>query len=110
MGDEAHDVYRIFDEAGCLLYVGCSINAFARVPQHKHENQPWWGQARRVDIDRYPSKRIARGVEAAAIANEAPMYNRAKEAQALRRLGDFLPVSIESDYDIGIGFFTGEAA
>ena len=80
-----HDVYRVRDSAGALLYVGCSINAFKRVKQHKNEYQPWFPLASTVDIVQYQDLRTARYIEAHAIATEAPIWNAAQEAAALRR-------------------------
>lgn len=80
-----HDVYRIRDEAGALLYVGCSVNVFKRIQQHKAEYQPWFPLAATVDIDQYPDLVTARYKEAHAIATEWPIWNTAREASALRR-------------------------
>lgn len=80
-----HDVYRVRDSHGALLYVGCSVDAFRRVPQHKYEYQSWFPLAVTVDIDQYCDRKTARYVEALAIEHEAPMWNRARESMALTR-------------------------
>jgi hypothetical protein len=77
-----HDVYRVRDAAGALLYVGCSINAFKR---HKNEYSPWFPLAATVDVVQYSDMASAQFVEAQAIEVEAPMWNRQGEPRALRR-------------------------
>ena len=84
--DMKHDVYRVRDNHGALLYVGCSVNAFKRIHQHKNEYQPWFPLAATVDIVQYCDRTSARYVEAHAIKNEAPIWNRASESMALTRL------------------------
>ena len=80
-----HDVYRVRDSAGALLYVGFSVNAFKRIQQHKHEYQPWFPLAATVDIVQYSDAATAQYVEALAISSEAPIWNRQQEPRALRR-------------------------
>lgn len=80
-----HDVYRVRDESGALLYVGCSINVFKRIQQHKNEYSPWFPLAATVDVVQYPDMVTAQFMEATAIECEAPMWNRQGEPRALRR-------------------------
>lgn len=80
-----HDVYRVRDTSGALLYVGCSINAFKRIQQHKNECSPWFPLAATVDVIQYPDMVTAQFMEATAIECEAPMWNRQNEPRALRR-------------------------
>lgn len=100
-----HDVYRIRDKHGVLLYVGCSVNAFKRVTQHKHEYQPWFPLAATVDIEQYPDRTTARYVEAHAIQNEAPRWNRAREAMALVRGAHLVPEVLDELWGIPISEF-----
>jgi len=100
-----HDVYRVRETSGALLYVGCSVNAFLRVQQHKAEHQPWFPMAALVDITRYPDRDTARQIEAAAIANEAPAWNKAQEATALRRANGVAVVPLEHYEGIPIAEF-----
>lgn len=90
-----HDVYRIYDASGALLYVGASINAFARVPQHKAEHQPWWHDAHHFSVVRYADKPTARYFEALAIRDEFPAWNRQRETHALARIAQITPDPIE---------------
>lgn len=100
-----HDVYRVRDDAGNLLYVGCSVNAFRRIRQHKAEYQPWFPHAATVDIDQYEDFTTGRLVEAQAIAEEGPLWNRAPEGMALVRGRNKTPVAIESFAGVPIADF-----
>jgi len=91
-----HDVYRVMDAAGNLLYVGCSVNAFKRIQQHKAEHQPWFPDAASVDIEQYADFTSGRLVEALVIAEEKPIWNRAQESMALVRGRHLRPAVIES--------------
>jgi hypothetical protein len=100
-----HDVYRVRDTHGALLYVGCSVNAFKRVKQHKSEYQPWFPLAATVDIEQYQDLATGRYVEACVIANEYPIWNNAQEAMALQRGGNLAPVVLERFVDIPLADF-----
>lgn len=102
-----HDVYRIYDANSTLLYVGCSWDAFKRVPQHKHEYQRWWHLASTVDIDTFSDFATARLVEAHAIADESPLFNIAKESKALVRGRNIDQVTIDAFRGIHIAEFWG---
>ena len=78
-----HDVYRVFDAHGALLYVGLSRNAFKRISEHKSEHQPWWPDARTFSVTRYADKRSGRYHEALAIGAERPRWNIRPETSAL---------------------------
>lgn len=103
-----HDVYKIRDTAGRLLYVGCAVNAFTRARQHKAENQPWFPAAATVDIAQYPNMKTARSVEALSIRDESPIWNIAKETRAANRatnathapLEEFLGVPMDNIMEV----------
>jgi hypothetical protein len=67
-------LYRHFDAAGELLYVGVSISAVARLSEHARASR-WASQIARVDIERHPTREAALAAEAAAIKAERPRYN-----------------------------------
>lgn len=70
----AHYVYRVYDRDGCLIYIGCSKDLFARLAAHATTS--WWAdQACSVVAKVYPSRQIARDVERRSIANERPRWN-----------------------------------
>jgi hypothetical protein len=69
-------LYRMYDEAGTLLYVGISNRPLDRKGQHKHD-KPWWTEVATMTLEHYPTRQAAAHAEAIAIAGEAPRYNKA---------------------------------
>ena len=74
-------VYRHFDEAGRLLYVGISRNARRRGYQHRC-TAAWAGEIHRTAVEHFPSRRLAIDAEARAIAFEHPLYNKKRPLRA----------------------------
>lgn len=70
-------LYRHFDAAGALLYVGISLSAMQRLAAHKTTSH-WFGKIARVDIEWHASRAASLRAEAAAIAGEAPLFNIAR--------------------------------
>lgn len=66
-------VYRLFNQAGELLYVGASWNPKARIPSH--QDKPWWPQVAKSTIEWHPDRATALHFEASAIVEEHPLYN-----------------------------------
>ena len=77
-------VYRLFDEAGQLLYVGISKSAVTRVMQH-HEDKPWASEIASYTAKRYTSRESARSAEIEAIKLEGPIYNIYDRSKAADR-------------------------
>jgi excinuclease UvrABC nuclease subunit len=72
--DSPHYVYRCYDYAGRLIYVGCSVNPVQRVKQHRYTS--WWGtQILDVRLIVFPSKDYALQKEREAIGEERPRWN-----------------------------------
>jgi len=69
-------VYRLYDRAGRLLYVGITANVRTRLKAH--EKKPWWPQVHRHTIHEHPTRAYALAAEALAILEEAPRYNIAR--------------------------------
>jgi hypothetical protein len=69
-------VYRLYDAAGVLLYVGISDDPERRMTDHR-DNFPWWGDVAREKTTRvwFKSKEHARSAEGRAIATEHPVHN-----------------------------------
>jgi predicted GIY-YIG superfamily endonuclease len=94
-----HFVYRIFDEAGALLYIGCARDVDSRVEMHRSTTQTYgWTRLRfhygHHTSEPYPTKAAARVAERAAIAAEAPLLNRQHNPKRWRRVaGQYEPVS-----------------
>ena len=67
-------LYRHFDAAGTLLYVGISLSAVARLRSHQDESG-WFGEIASVTIEWHDSRALAFAAERAAIKSERPRFN-----------------------------------
>lgn len=67
-------VYRLYDVAGTLLYVGVAYDFDTRFAQHA-AHQPWWPRVAHRDVIWFDNRLDACYEEARAIAHEAPAYN-----------------------------------
>jgi GIY-YIG catalytic domain len=76
----AVSLYRHFDEADNLLYVGIAIDPVRRLGQHLASR--WYDRISRIEIERYPSRHTALAAEATAIRTENPQFNIAGKAAA----------------------------
>lgn len=70
-------LYRHFDEAGVLLYVGISNRPGYRSAQHEQRAE-WWRDVARIDLERFDSRAAAVLAEHAAIWRERPKHNVAR--------------------------------
>jgi hypothetical protein len=68
-------VYRMYDEAGTLLYVGSSSNIGRRLSQHQSDTA-WFPAVVRIDVEHHSELAAARAAEARTIVAEAPLMNR----------------------------------
>ena len=80
-------LYRHFDGAGALLYVGISLNAVARLAQHRI-GSPWFESITRIELEWHPTRRGAMAAEVEAIRAERPAHNviHAGMPDSLRRI------------------------
>jgi hypothetical protein len=67
-------VYRFYDQAGVLLYVGVANRPAERWADHS--GKPWWHLVARTELERYPTRAEALRVEAESIRYEHPRYNQ----------------------------------
>jgi predicted GIY-YIG superfamily endonuclease len=68
-------VYRLFNEAGELLYIGMTGRLGQRLKNHA-STQPWWNEVATVTEEPVPGNYMdAAQVERRAIAKEFPKYN-----------------------------------
>jgi predicted GIY-YIG superfamily endonuclease len=72
--DESTALYRFYDAAGRLLYVGVTGDPADRWARHAAE-KPWWPDVARHAVQWLPSREAALSAEAAAITVEAPLHN-----------------------------------
>ena len=77
LSDVETAVYRYFNEAGRLLYVGVSLSPMQRLIQHR-DTTTWFNEVVRIEIKRYPNRDVALAIEIAAIRHEKPLYNKAR--------------------------------
>lgn len=66
-------VYRLYNEAGDLLYVGVTVGTNLRFQQH--QQWAWWVEVDDWTTTLYPSRRKALAAEREAIETELPRYN-----------------------------------
>lgn len=67
-------VYRFFDAASDLIYVGSSETVRSR-SQEQRETAPWRDGIADMTITTYPTLTMARAAESRAIATENPLFN-----------------------------------
>lgn len=79
-------LYRFYDEADQLIYVGATTNPAVRFQEHSH-HQPWWDEVATIRLERFDSRKKLMAAEAAAIAEEGPRHNtiHAKQQPFRRR-------------------------
>ncbi|MEA2678042.1 MAG: hypothetical protein QOJ81_2183 [Chloroflexota bacterium] len=69
-------LYRYFDEAGQLLYVGITSAQAYRSLQHAGTAR-WWDLAAKATFEHFDTRAAASAAERQAIENERPLYNTA---------------------------------
>lgn len=67
-------VYRLYNAADELEYVGISIRPFERLLEHRG-NKGWWKVIKRIDLQHFDSVENALAEESEAIKNENPKRN-----------------------------------
>lgn len=67
-------VYRLFNAAGELLYVGYTFNPIARIKGHRRESY-WGSEIASVRLEFFDSEKLARSAEARIINDEKPLHN-----------------------------------
>ncbi len=71
---KTHALYRFFDEAGDLLYVGITVDIGARWNAHS-KDKPWWSDVRSCTVEPHPDRPAVLAAERAAIVAERPKHN-----------------------------------
>jgi predicted GIY-YIG superfamily endonuclease len=66
-------LYRVYDNADRLIYVGISERVFDRLGQHTRDG--WTVYAVKVTLQRYTDREAAAAAEGAAIRDEDPVWN-----------------------------------
>jgi hypothetical protein len=68
------ELYRIYDSADRLLYIGISLSAAVRLAEHR-VGSSWWPDVRTIRIEHHVNRPAARLAELRAIRAERPLYN-----------------------------------
>lgn len=71
---KSYVLYRFYDHADVLLYVGLTADPGRRITQHR-STKSWWHQVSRVELEHFETLYEVRTAEAIAIREEAPLYN-----------------------------------
>lgn len=71
---KVHVLYRFFDEAHCLLYVGITTAPANRFQQHAAD-KPWWPEVSTITMCRYKNRSELHRAERDAIRTESPKHN-----------------------------------
>lgn len=74
-------LYRNFDKAATLLYVGVSFSAIVRLFQHKKDSR-WFDQIHKVEISHWRTRADLLIAEKNAIQLEAPIFNKVYNKRA----------------------------
>lgn len=67
-------VYRMFDSADRLLYVGATTRLPKRIDEHSRD-KAWWTEVTTISVEHFASRDDAFAAEAAAIPAESPVHN-----------------------------------
>jgi len=78
-------LYRFYDRAGRLLYIGITGDAATRWSNHS-KKQPWWPSVRRIEIEPYATRIEVELAEKAAIRAEKPLHNKVHNTSNTTRL------------------------
>lgn len=70
-----HYIYRHYDSAGRLLYIGCTGDPRSRYHVHKNKS-PWFMDVTRIDVQAIGERKQAHKAEIEAILTEQPIHNR----------------------------------
>ena len=71
---DATSLYRFYDAAGVLLYVGITRRGWHRFDEHS-ASKDWWSQVVTTRVEHFPTRDQARKAELVAIASESPQHN-----------------------------------
>lgn len=67
-------LYRHFDKAGALLYVGISAHPLKRQCQHQYAS--WFADISTITLEHFGNRAEAEAAERDVIRNEAPIHNK----------------------------------
>lgn len=73
--DGPTSVYKYYDAANRLIYIGITAQRIGRQVQH-NDSSEWWPYVARQEIEHYPSRADARAVERGLIELHRPPFNK----------------------------------
>jgi predicted GIY-YIG superfamily endonuclease len=78
MSTDAVIVYRAYDEAGELLYIGMTSDVQLRMVDHhaQHYTRHWAERVTRIETETHPDRRTASWAKRRLIAELHPTFNR----------------------------------
>jgi len=79
-GDDPTSVYKYFDKAGILLYVGITRTGVQRQHQH-NQSKEWWKFVSRQLVEHFRSRSLAHEREVALIQRFNPPFNKQHNRQ-----------------------------
>jgi predicted GIY-YIG superfamily endonuclease len=74
IANELHCLYRFYDDADDLLYVGITCDPARRWPEHMRD-KPWWTSVAKIELETHTNRAAVLAAETAAISVEQPRYN-----------------------------------
>ena len=70
-----HDIYRMRDLSGRLLYIGVTNGGLRRFMEHA-KDKTWWREVAQIDVEHvHCSRPVIEAIEREAIRTERPLYN-----------------------------------
>lgn len=106
-GKEPHYLYRHFNAAGALLYVGITRNVRLRNNAHNHASL-WWSEVSSTTVEELPTRNDALLAEEIAIKAERPIHNEPR-AIAIKLTRDALDRIREIVGEQGMASFIRDA-
>jgi hypothetical protein len=86
--DRPHFVYRHFNRAGRVIYIGCTVAPRTRLEAHQAKAW-WWPQVAKTTHVVFPNREYGFYMEAKAIAEENPRWNIRHRDRSAMTLDDF---------------------
>ncbi len=92
-GESQQWLYRLYDAADALLYVGVTKHGVRRFAEHE-ASKSWWAQVAYGTVETYGSRADVLAAERRAIYREKPRHNVAHASTGRRLFGDVpIPLS-----------------
>lgn len=88
-------VYRMYDVAGRLLYVGASTNPAQRI--RAHHGKEWWPEVSQTTLESFPTIEQALWAERVVIRAEHPTHNIVRYEPRGGPLGSPVQIRIPAD-------------